>query len=244
MNPRVSLDEQNAFIDNLRNLQAQDNAQIAQQTKGLGTQVPSNLGGLTGGSGYFKARYQTPQTNQAISELKTVAQAQALSGILQNELEKQKASYYKAKRNYAEKASSGSGSSGSSLNDLLAKMFGDGSGDKRSGDYAGSDEIVDESKLSDLGWSNKDWDRKVAESGGQYTDEWYIPDWIERWYQTGENYLGNQPGLDPDTGWSNSAWNKAVEESNGVYNDSILPDWLDRGMQTGEWYFGNNKGRG
>ena len=93
VDPNVLLADQNAFIDNYRNLQTQNNAQIAQQTRALGTQVPSQLGGLTGGGSYFKSRYQTPQTNQAIAELRTAAQAQALQQALQNELEKAKKKY-------------------------------------------------------------------------------------------------------------------------------------------------------
>lgn len=93
VNPLVALDEQNAFINNLRNLQAQDNAQITQQTRNLGTQVPSQLGGLVGGSGYFRSRFQTPQTNQTIANLRTTAQAQALQTLLANEIEKAKKKY-------------------------------------------------------------------------------------------------------------------------------------------------------
>lgn len=86
LNPQVSLDEQNAFIDNLRNIQAQNNAEITQQTYGLGTQIASNLGGLSGGSGYFRARYQTPQTNQGVAGLRAAAQAQAMNAALNNQI--------------------------------------------------------------------------------------------------------------------------------------------------------------
>lgn len=98
VNPQVSLDEQNAFINNIRNLQAKDNMQIEQQTRGLGTQVPSQLGGLVGAGSYFKSRYQTPQTNQAIADLKEAAQKQALSQVLSNEVAKAKKKYQDAYR--------------------------------------------------------------------------------------------------------------------------------------------------
>lgn len=107
VDPNVLLAGQNAFIDNYRNLQAQNNAQIAQQTRALGTQVPSNLGGLTGGGSYFKSRYQTPQTNQAIAELRTAAQAQALQQALQNELEKAKKRYRDSQNNLTTKSNGG-----------------------------------------------------------------------------------------------------------------------------------------
>lgn len=111
INPQVSLDEQNAFIDNLRNTQQENTAKITQDTQNLGTQVPSNLGGLGGGTNYFKARYQTPQTNSAIADLRATAQAQALSTVMSNELAKAKKRYqdaYKA----AKKRSGGGGGSG------------------------------------------------------------------------------------------------------------------------------------
>lgn len=96
LNPQVSLDEQNAFINNLRNSQVDRNAEIARQTYALGTQTPSSLGGLAGGSGYFRSRYQTPQINSMISDLRAAAQAQALTTLLQNEIDKEKKRYKKA----------------------------------------------------------------------------------------------------------------------------------------------------
>ena len=110
VNPQVSLNEQNAFIDNLRNTQGQDTAQIRQDTYNLGTAVPSNLGGLAGGSNYFKSRYQTPQTNSMVSDLRAAAQAQALSTLLSNEIGKAKKRYsdaYRAAQNLANNIASG-----------------------------------------------------------------------------------------------------------------------------------------
>lgn len=84
INPTLSSGEQEKFITNLRDLQGQNNAQIAEQTYNLGTAVPSNLGGLGGGEAYFTSRYQTPQVNEMVATLKTAAQAQALSDIMSN----------------------------------------------------------------------------------------------------------------------------------------------------------------
>lgn len=50
------------------------------------------------------------------------------------------------------------------------------------------------SQYSDAGWSNKNWDRQVAESNGEKTDWWIFPDWLERGVQTGEWYFGNNKG--------------------------------------------------
>lgn len=114
IDPQVSLDEQNAFINNLRNAQAQDNAQIEQQTYSLGTQVPSQMGGLSGSGGYFRSRYQTPQTNQMVSELKAGMQAQALNQALQNEYKKYKKIYQDAQN--AATANNGNNSNGTNGN--------------------------------------------------------------------------------------------------------------------------------
>jgi hypothetical protein len=113
-NPQTALDESNSFIENLRNTQQANNRQIQTDTYNLGTAVPSNLGGLTspvgeGGSGdaglsYFTSRYQTPQTNAVVENLRSVAQAQALNQVLQNEQEKWQKRYNDAYRNYQKRA--------------------------------------------------------------------------------------------------------------------------------------------
>ena len=130
VNPQVSLNEQNAFIDNLRNTQGQDTAQIRQDTYNLGTAVPSNLGGLAGGSGYFRSRYQTPQTNSMVSDLRAAAQSQALSTLLNNEIGKAKKRYsdaYRAAKKRANNISSGYNPN-NYLEKLVAKAEDDGSG--------------------------------------------------------------------------------------------------------------------
>lgn len=99
INPQVALDESNAFIQNLRDTQQARTAEIAQDTYNLGTAVPSNLGGLGGSGSYFAARYQTPQTNALVADLKATAQAQALSDAMNNAVNQAKARYdvaYKA----------------------------------------------------------------------------------------------------------------------------------------------------
>lgn len=112
VNPQVSLDEQNAFIDNLRSTQQVNNQQINDQTRNLGTAVPSNLGGLMGGEGYFTSRIQTPQTNSLVNDLKATARASALNQVLANEQEKWKTRYTRASnaaRVRGSKAGSGGG---------------------------------------------------------------------------------------------------------------------------------------
>ena len=100
LNPQVALDESNTFIDNLRATQGAQNQEIAQQTQRLGTDIPSNLGGLTGADSYFTSRYQTPQTISNIANLRATAQAAALNQVLANEQEKWKKRYNDAYRAY------------------------------------------------------------------------------------------------------------------------------------------------
>ena len=116
VNPQKSLDEQNAFIDALRSTQNQNNAEINTQTANLGTYPASqsNLGGLTGGEGYFTTRYQTPQSTSLAANLRSTAQAQALNDVLSNELAMQKQRYNNAYKAARKRAASygGGGSSG------------------------------------------------------------------------------------------------------------------------------------
>lgn len=94
--PQVALDESNAFIDALRNTQGQRTAEVAQDTYNLGTAVPSNLGGLGGSGSYFTSRYQTPQTNEVVANLRATAQAQALNDAMNNALAQAKQRYNNA----------------------------------------------------------------------------------------------------------------------------------------------------
>ena len=99
-NPQVGVDETNTFIDKLRESQGKQNQEIFTDTQMLGTDVPSNLGGLTGANSYFTSRYQTPQTISNIANLRATAQAQALNEVLANEQAKWKKKYQDAYRNY------------------------------------------------------------------------------------------------------------------------------------------------
>lgn len=103
LNPQVGLDESNTFIENLRASQGKQNQEIFSDTQKLGTDIPTNLGGLTGANSYFTSRYQTPQTNTAVSGLRAAAQAQALSEVLSNQEAMWKKRYQDAYRNYQKK---------------------------------------------------------------------------------------------------------------------------------------------
>lgn len=85
LNPQIGVDETNTFIDKFRDIQRGNNQEITTQTQMLGTDVPSNLGGLTGAGNYFTSRYQTPQTNTVVQNLRAAAQATALNEALANE---------------------------------------------------------------------------------------------------------------------------------------------------------------
>lgn len=123
LNPQTSLDESNAFIENLRATQGQQNQQIASDTYNLGTDIQSVQGGLgtntPANMGYFTSRYQTPQTNSAVANLRAAAQASALNEVLANEQAIWKKRYndaYKAaqRRASARSRSGGGGGGGTS----------------------------------------------------------------------------------------------------------------------------------
>lgn len=106
-NPQVGIDETNTFIDQLRATQGQQNQQILSDTQALGTDVPSNLGGLTGGESYFTSRYQTAPTVSATQNLRTAAQAAALNDVLANEQAIWKKRYNDAYRAYQKRQNNG-----------------------------------------------------------------------------------------------------------------------------------------
>lgn len=124
LNPNIAVQEANSFIDNFRTTQRANNAQINQQTRSLGAQVPSNLGGLTGGTGYFTSRYQTPQTNAALQNLRTAAQASALNTALSNEQAMWKKRYQDAYNAYQKRMNdkANTAASGGNLGDILKNL--------------------------------------------------------------------------------------------------------------------------
>ena len=133
INPQVSLDETTSFINNLRSTQNQQNQEIAKQTNMLGTDIPSIKGGLIGADSYFTSRYQTPQTNAAVSNLRAAAQAQALNQALANEQTIWKKRYNDAYRSYQKRAASRAAqltSPTSGAGELLIDTNANGGGEK------------------------------------------------------------------------------------------------------------------
>lgn len=100
LNPDISRDEQTDFINTLRDIQAQNNAQIATETHNLGTDIDHPRGGLSGSEEYWKGRYQTPQTEAAVANLKAVAQQSALNDALSNYNNMLQNRYSQAYRDY------------------------------------------------------------------------------------------------------------------------------------------------
>lgn len=113
VNPQKGLNERLQFIDTLRDVQAQNTAQINQNTYNLGSPVASNVGGLGGSEALWQAQYQTPQTNAQIADLKAVAQQTALNQAMQNLSDIYQNQYKQASRNYNKRAKSRSSSGGS-----------------------------------------------------------------------------------------------------------------------------------
>ncbi len=124
LNPTVSRDEQLGFIDRLREIENKDLQKIATDTHNLGSDLPSNMGGLsgvgtpnslgvsgadTGSAGIWRNRFERPQTNSLVSGLRAAAQASALNTALNNTLNQYKHRYNKAYSD-AQKAAAASNS--------------------------------------------------------------------------------------------------------------------------------------
>lgn len=133
--PTVSRDEQIGFIDRLREMEQKDLNKIATDTHNLGTDVTSNLGGLsgigkpnslgisgadTGSAGIWRNRYERPQTNALVSDLKATAQASALETALNNILNQ-----YKNRYNQAVRSASNSGGTTGGDDDPYNTVVGD-----------------------------------------------------------------------------------------------------------------------
>lgn len=114
VNPTLSRDEQMQFIDNLRAVQAGNNAEIQTDTKNLGTDVPSNQGGLVGGEDYFLERYQKPQLDGMVANLRASAQAKALSTVLANLSAQYKQRMFRANLAREKRSNAGYGAGGAS----------------------------------------------------------------------------------------------------------------------------------
>lgn len=107
VNPQLAIDEGNSFIDKLRSTQQANNQQIKTQTYNLGKAVPSNLGGLTGGEGYWTSRYQTPAMNTLANDLRAANRKMALEQAMQNDISMWQNRYNAAKRAYQSRAEGG-----------------------------------------------------------------------------------------------------------------------------------------
>lgn len=113
INPAASFDKQNAFIDNYRQIQGENTAQIGTQTHALGSDLAAPYGGLHGPSEYMKSRYQTPQTESRVAAMRTAAQLSALNQLMQNDQNRWNERYNQAYRNAQKRARANSGGGGS-----------------------------------------------------------------------------------------------------------------------------------
>lgn len=171
--PEVPVTETDEFIANLRAVQDANNTDIKTQTENLGTDIASVQGGLIGPESYFTSRYQTPQTNQVVAELRSAAQASALNTALSNLQSQYQKRYQDAYRNYQKRASSGSGS-------------GSGSG-------GGGTTSADGALQIDTNAGQQD----------QYVNEANAPQPGDLWYENGNTYYitrGTSGAVSTDAG--------------------------------------------
>ena len=165
INPNLAVDETSSFIDNYRNTQNQNTQQINTQVQKLGTDVPTNIGGLTGAGSYFTSRYQKPQTASVVANLKTIAQAKALNDVLANEQAIWRKRYQDAYKKYQKSAYNKSNSGGSG-----GGTSGGGSNGGNSSNWNG--EIEDEIENTNNGGYTADsylyLDEEDMNAGGKY----------------------------------------------------------------------------
>lgn len=117
VNPSTAQNEAEAFITTLRETQQGNNAQIEQDTQMLGTDVPSSQGGLISGASnpdsYFASRYQTPQVNSQVANLRAATQAAALNQLLKNDAaqwqKRYKDAYYDYQKRMNDKSNANTG---------------------------------------------------------------------------------------------------------------------------------------
>lgn len=100
VDPSLGVTATDNFIEQLRAAQQMNAAQNAASTQALGTDAQSTLGGLGGTTSYWTSRYQTPQTNATVANLRAAAQATALNEALANEKAMWDKRYQEAYRNY------------------------------------------------------------------------------------------------------------------------------------------------
>lgn len=126
-NPTTSRDEQVDFIETLRETMGNNLNQINQGTYNLGSQLPSNLGGLSGAEETFEARYQRPQVETTAAQLRSTAQASALNTALSNLQNVYKKRYNDAVQRYQRRAATPSTTGGGNGDDGLPITTNNGS---------------------------------------------------------------------------------------------------------------------
>lgn len=104
VDPSLGVTATDNFIEQLRAAQQMNAAQNAASTQALGTDAQSTLGGLGGTTSYWTSRYQTPQTNATVANLRAAAQATALNEALANEKAMWDKRYQEAYRAYQKRA--------------------------------------------------------------------------------------------------------------------------------------------
>ena len=152
INPTLVPTETEDFITKFRDTQKGNNQEIISQTQALGTDVPSNIGGLTGAGSYFTSRYQTPQTNTVTQNLRTAAQQTALNEALQNEQAMWKKRYQDAYNSYQKRQNNKTNSGGGgTLDDILKRLGIDVNPDDGTDNTVNENTNTGPEKLSGMG---------------------------------------------------------------------------------------------
>lgn len=209
VNPDISRDEQTDFINTLRDIQAQNNAQIATETHNLGTDIDHPRGGLSGSEEYWKGRYQTPQTEAAIANMKAVAQQSALNTALTNYSNMLQNQYNQAYRDYNRRVYEHNRKREREADEYYKKSSSSGSG---SGSNNGNTST----------WDGETEQRVVDEPMS-------VLDRIKQAYNTGKERALTQEPPNPDDAKYEMTGEEQTEQ---IRNNLQWPEWTDSIINT------------
>lgn len=97
--PETQRDATMDFIENFRATQGERNTQLGESAHALGSDLAAPYGGLHGPSEYMKSRYQSPQTESRLANLRATAQLDALNKLMQNDVARYQAQVSNAYHN-------------------------------------------------------------------------------------------------------------------------------------------------
>lgn len=224
--PTVSRDSQLEFIDTLRNVMGQKQNEVNASTYALGSQLPSNLGGLRGGEQTFEARYRTPQLEQTAANLRTAAQQSALNTALSNLQAAYKKRYNDAVLNYQKRAavSSTTPTSGGQGSGLPINTNNQGETGVKTGGQTEAQKQLDTAQTNAQTWGA---DQTGSQLGNNATVIMYKVDGTPQYATVYRGPRNEFLGVETPTGSFNAAYGQnflnQLEKAGNLFNAGGTP---------------------